>query len=167
MRRLSPVLLAVALAVVGAGTPAAADHPEVSQAFSADSGDNCRYGVTQGKLAFAAVHPPEIPSVAVEGTLTDRPTPADPSFCRDDYYFSFATFAAYSGNVLVDRELQRANNQTVSFSFRLAPAPDGRVSQIDRVTIQVCRESLVWVGPISPQYCGRAVTYYPTPRITS
>lgn len=169
MRRLSPVLLAIALAVVATGTPAAADHPTVAQRFAADSGDNCRYGATEGQLEWAAIHPPELPSVAVSGALIDRPVPVETDTrCPDDFFFTSATFSAYTGNVLVDSEVRRVNNGVVSFNLRLMPelSPGPPISRIERVTIQVCRESLVWVGPIPPRYCGRTQTYAPA-QITS
>lgn len=123
--------------------------------FAADSGDQCRYGSTRGSLDWRlAGTPPRAVAVDVRGTLTDRPVPTDPGpACPDDRRFSIATFTVYAGNVVVDREAQRADNNVVSFGFVLGS--NSTVARIDRLVIQVCRHS----STLPPSYCGRAVEY--------
>jgi hypothetical protein len=97
--------------------------------------------------------------VDVKGKLTDRPLPADPSTaCRDDHYYSTATFTAYAGSVAVDRQTRSADNSAVTFQFTLGSSSS--TTHIDRVVIQVCR------GPantLPPAYCGIAVVYSAPP----
>ncbi len=153
--------LAVALAAIvgmfALAAPAYADVA-VAQAFAADSGDTCRYGVTEGTLTWRLVSPPtHAVAVAVGGRLADRPLPADPgSICRDDGLFSVATFVVYAGNTAVDRQAARADNGVVSFQFVLGA--NSTVSRIDRLVVQVCRHR---PASVQPSYCGRAVEYRP------
>jgi hypothetical protein len=160
----SPVRLLVAAtallaAVVGTATSAAAHHPTVSQPFSADSGDTCEYGSTQGTLAWTAVHLPEIPPVAVSGTVSDKPLPASPwPVCPDDDMFTIASFRAFAGNVLVDQETREVDNGTLAFSFRLAPS-SAPVPHIERVDVQVCRKPLIHATRTA--YCGKPEPHFP------
>jgi hypothetical protein len=151
--------------VVGAvlalsATPAHADV--VTQPFYADSGDNCRSGVTSGSLSWISRGPLAVTAVDVAGTLTDRPLPSDPSTaCRDPRYSS-ATFTAYRGDVVVDSEQRRVDNGQVQFRFQLAGAST-TYQPIDRVVVRVCRHAPPGMG--LPDYCGRPVEYRqpPTP----
>lgn len=136
-------LAAAVLTVMTAPTAAYADTR-----FHADSGDNCRYGTTDGVLTA------RLAVVVVEGTLTDRPTPTEPTLCRDDGFFSVATFTGFAGTRVVDEQSVRANNSTVRVTLTLGSA--SAVARIDRVVIQVCRHPLV---TLPPSYCGRAVEY--------
>jgi hypothetical protein len=150
------VAAGVVAAVVGTAAPAAAQPPAVEQRFAADSGDNCRYGSTEGILVW------EAPVVGVAGTVSDRPLPADPGpFCPDDGFHTIAHFQAFTGNLLVDSESPRVNNDRLEIRFVLEPtlAP---VTRIDRVVVTVCREPLNRPGI---GYCGKPQTY-PPPNVT-
>jgi hypothetical protein len=136
-------LAATVLAVVMVPTAARADTR-----FHADSGDACRYGFTDGVLST------RLALVAVKGTLTDRPVPTDPTTCRDDGFFSVATFTAFVGDRVIDDQAVRANNSIVRFEFALGL--DSSTARIDRIVIQVCRHPLV---TLPPSYCGGAVEY--------
>jgi hypothetical protein len=136
-------LAATVLAVVMAPTPALADTR-----FHADSGDTCTYGFTDGVLTAG------LAVVNAGGSLTDRPTPTGPSLCRDDGFFSVATFTAFAGTLTIDQQSVRANNSTVRVALTLG-SPTA-VARIDRVVIQVCRHPLV---TLPPSYCGKAVEY--------
>jgi hypothetical protein len=157
------VRLAAAAAVFAAvvATPGIAEAATISQPFHADSGDACHYGVTDGTLGwhFGATSPLPVGGVDVTGKLTDHPTPSDPvSTCRDDGYYSIATFVAYAGSAAVDSQTRTADNATVSFSFTLGG--NSTTTSISRIVIQVCRGP---VHTLPPTYCGRAVTYTPPP----
>jgi len=136
-------LAAAVLAVVMAPAPAQADTR-----FHADSGDSCRYGVTEGVLASRYA------TVAVTGTLIDRPLPTVPTLCRDDGFYSTATFTAYYGSRVVDQQAVRANNSLVRFDFVLGQ--NSTVGRIDRVVVQVCRSP---VNTLPPTYCGMPAEY--------
>jgi hypothetical protein len=152
-------------AVTDAGSPTAGGTTAV-QSFAADSGDNCRYGSTEGRLEWRPVTaPPSQGVVAVGGTLTDRPIPFDPGVpCRDDGRYSYATFSAFYRDVLVDEQAYRVDNDVTKFEFRLQA---GLVrGGIDRVVVQVCR-TVLNTSPVptpGPTYCGPAQTYLPDPR---
>ncbi|HET8662640.1 MAG TPA: hypothetical protein VFM55_27200 [Micromonosporaceae bacterium] len=151
--RLAAVLAAL-LAV--AATPGTADAT-VTQQFHADSGDSCRYGVTDGTLTwrYGTTLPVVALRVDVAGKLTDRPLPTDPiSVCRDDGFYSRATFVAYSGTTEVDRQARAANNSTLSFTFTLGATSTTR--GLTHVVIQVCRSP---GNTLPPSYCGVAVRY--------
>lgn len=136
------VLTAALLAVVMAPTAARADTR-----FHADSGDACLYGVTSGVLI------PRLTAVHVQGLLTDRPVPFEPSICRDDGFFSVATFSAFAGDRLIDQQAVRANNGAVKFEFTLGT--NSTVARVETVVIQVCRTGI----NLPRTYCGRAVKY--------
>jgi hypothetical protein len=157
------VVAALLAAVAGTAAPATADHPTVSPPFAADSGDNCRYGLTQGTLAWAAIHPPEIPSVEVAGFIVDRPVPVLPTqTCPDDGLFTVATFRAFTGNLQVDAASQLMDNGSRRFAFRLAPdAAPVPIARIERVEVTVCRDHPLRGAP-TPLYCGRTQIYFPT-----
>ncbi|HZN74608.1 MAG TPA: hypothetical protein VFC00_23315 [Micromonosporaceae bacterium] len=151
--RLAAVLAALLAVVAIPGTA----HADVTQQFQADSGDSCRYGVTSGTLTWrsGSTLPVAVFRVDVAGKLTDRPLPSDPStVCRDDGFYSRATFVAYSGTIEVDREARVANNSAVSFTFTLGANSTTR--GITHVVIQVCRSP---VSTLPPSYCGAAVRY--------
>ncbi|MFC6023037.1 hypothetical protein ACFP2T_43665 [Plantactinospora solaniradicis] len=173
---LAAALLAAGTAAPGSasaapGSASAGEHGSTAgsttavQSFAADSGDNCRYGYTEGRLEWRPVTaPPSQGVVAVGGTLTDRPVPFDPGVpCRDDGRYSYATFSAFSRDVLVDEQAYRVDNDVTKFEFRLQA--DLVRGGIDRVVIQVCRTTLD-NSPIptpGPTYCGQAQTYLPAP----
>jgi hypothetical protein len=164
MRVLHVVAAAAAAVATILATPSAGHaQPQVTVPFSADSGDNCRYGFTEGTLTWRfGTSPLPLTAVAVKGRLADRPLPADPGpVCRDDGLLSIATFAAFSGNVQVDRDLQRANNEVVGFEFLLGE--DSTVTRIDRIVIQVCRHRPTSTVPV---YCGRPAEYRIPPVVT-
>jgi hypothetical protein len=150
----------IAAALIVIATPGVAEAATITRPFHADSGDSCRYGATDGTLGwqYGTTSPLPVTAVDVVGKIVDRPTPADPSTaCRNDNYFSVATFVAYSGSVEVDRNSVRADNASVSFSFRLGAASTVSIS---RVEIQVCRHPLV---TLPPSYCGPKVVYSAPP----
>jgi hypothetical protein len=162
-RTLAVLGTTVVAAVLGFSAPAHAEGSVVTQQFYADSGDSCRFGVTRGTLSWIAVGPLAVTTVDVAGSLLDRPLPTDPSTaCRDPRYSS-ATFTAYNGTVVVDREQQRVDNGQVTFRFQLTAPMPGPVQPINRVVVQVCRHALP--GTTIPDYCGKAVEYRqpPTP----
>jgi len=152
------VALAAMLAIVA--SPGIAHASTIIQPFRADSGDSCRYGATEGSLAwqYGTISPLPVIAVDVKGRLVDHPVPGEVFLCRDDGYFSIATFVAYSGTVQVDRQTRSVNNAVVAFEFRLGG--NSITTRIDRVVVQVCR------GPIytlPPTYCGKAVEYRAPP----
>jgi hypothetical protein len=139
-------LLALATAILAVMlTPTAA---RADTRFHADSGDTCRYGFTDGVLSA------RLAPVAVKGTLTDRPTLADPTNCRDDGFYSVATFTAFFGDRVVDQQAVRANNGTAGVELILGQ--NSTIARIDRVVVQVCRNPLV---TLPPSYCGRPAEY--------
>jgi len=140
---LATAIPAMVLAVAVAPTPAFADTR-----FHADSGDRCTYGFTDGALTA------QLADVVVTGALTDRPTPTEPTLCRDDGFFSVDTFSGYAGLRLMDQQAVRADNSTVRVGLVLG-SPTA-VARIDRVVIQVCRHPHV---TLPPSYCGKAVEY--------
>ncbi|MEV0161536.1 hypothetical protein [Nonomuraea fuscirosea] len=118
--------------------------------FSADSGDSCRRGFTEGTIE--RYDGPVIrPRVDVEGLLSDEATP---TICRPDDMHSLTTFSAYRGSELVDSATQKADDEQVKFTFSLSD--QGSVRTIDRVVVQVCRRSN---SPIGIGYCGKAQEY--------
>jgi hypothetical protein len=151
------VVLAASLGALAIPATAQADV-SVAQAFAATSGDNCRYGTTDGNLTWRFVAPSHAVGVAVRGRLADKPVPGDPIpvLCPDDHRFSVATFVLYAGNVVVDRNAVRADNGVVNFDFFLGN--NSTVSRVDRLVIQVCRNPLTTLPPV---YCGPAVSYGP------
>ena len=159
--KISRLWLVLAATIGMLALPATA-HADVSvaQAFAADSGDLCRYGVTEGSLTWRFVTPPtRAVAVAVSGRLADRPLPADPgTACPDDRRFSVATFVLYAGTTVVDRQSARADNGVVGLQFVLGT--NSTVSRVDRLVIQVCRHASNSTT-VPPIYCGRAVEYRP------
>ncbi|HEX6467765.1 MAG TPA: hypothetical protein VF069_01620 [Streptosporangiaceae bacterium] len=160
MMKMLGALGAAAVAITGgivASTPALAG-PAIQRPFAADSGDACRYGSTEGTLTWQYglfSSPLPLTAVDVRGTVTDHPLTGDTSFaCRDDGFFSRATFTAYSGTAIVAEREAKADNAVVGFEFTLAPAK--AAGQITRVVVQVCRDPLV---TLPPSYCGKAVAY--------
>lgn len=161
--RLAAALAALLAVVAVPGAAHAADAAAVTQQFHADSGDSCRYGTTDGTLTwrYGTTLPLVVLRVDVAGKLTDRPLPSDPStVCRDDNYYSSATFVAYSGTTAVDRQTRAANNSVVSFTFTLGATSISR--GISHVVIQVCRSP---VNTLPPSYCGTAVRYLAPPLV--
>jgi hypothetical protein len=157
MRVVRAITLASALlATLAIAAPARADIVP-PRPFYADSGDTCVYGYARGDLLW--VTPGPLPPIAVNltGSVVDRPSPTDPRACRDDGFFSTATFTAYSGTVVVGSQAVRSNNGQVPFQFSLGTnRPETPVTHL---VVQVCRDPLV---TLPPSYCGRAVTYRPT-----
>lgn len=144
------------LATLAVAAPAKADIAP-PRPFHADSGDTCVYGYTKGSLLW--VTPGPLPPIAVNltGSLVDRPNPMDARVCRDDGYYSTATFTAYSGSIVVGSQAVRADNGEVQFQFSLGTNSPG--TPVTHLVVQVCRDPLV---TLPPSYCGRAVTYRPT-----
>jgi hypothetical protein len=155
LRTLTLLAAAAISAAVAVASPAHADAI-VTQPFAADSGDTCRFGVTTGTLTWIARGPLPVTVVSVAGSLTDRPLPTDPSTaCRDPRYSS-ATFTAYRGTAVVDREQVRVDNGQLTFRFDLTSTLTV-ITPIDRVVVQVCRHAPP--GMFLPDYCGKAVEY--------
>jgi hypothetical protein len=142
MRHLLTLATAV-LAVLLTPTAARADTR-----YHADSGDLCRYGSTDGVLSA------RLTLVAVKGTLTDRPTPTEPTTCRDDGFYSVASFTAFFGERIVDQQAVRVNNGTVRIELLLGQ--NSTVARIDRVVVQVCRNP---IATLPPSYCGKPAEY--------
>jgi hypothetical protein len=148
----------VAVAVIGGllATSAPAQANAVFP-FRADSGDNCRYGSTQGSLIwrYSSTTPIRAIAVDVRGTLVDHPLPNEVFPCRDDGYYSVATFVGYLSDGIVRREA-RADNQLVSLSFTLGSS--STTASISRLVVQVCRSPRFGTGP---SYCGIPQHYAP------
>ncbi len=151
-------ILAALVAVVA--SPGIAQAATITQSFYADSGDACRYGITDGTLGwrYGTTSPLPMQGVDVKGKLVDNPTPAGPvTTCRNDHYFSTATFVAYSGSVIVDRQTRVADNAVVTLAFTLANSTNASISRIE---IQVCRSPVI---TLPPSYCGKTAVYLPPP----
>jgi hypothetical protein len=140
--------LALGVAVImGLALPGVASA-DVLQRFSANSGDRCGYGYTNGHLTWSTA----APVVGVDGTVVDNP--ADRTFpCRDDGRITVAQFVALTVNGAVDRQAVRADNGAQTFAFRLGA--NTSAARITHVTVQVCRHSTSAV----PDYCGQVQTY--------
>lgn len=153
--RAATVLAAVL--IIGATVVSGATASPMPQRFSVPSGDNCTYGYTEGLLEWRSAAPAG--AVSVTGTVVDRPQPSDPiAVCRDDGRYTIATYIAYAGNRPIDQTARRVDNGTLRIQFVLGGTtyPVG----IDRLTIQVCRVSLIAPSP-TPDYCGRVYTFLP------
>lgn len=138
-------------AVVAAPTGALASP---TQAFHANSGDNCRYGQTDGDLAWWST---SLTGVDVTGVVVDRPAVTDPGpACPDDRRYTVATFAGYANGVLVDSDRRQVDNGRLEFRFVLGNSTS--TARINRVVVQVCRASLT---STVPAYCGPAQSYSP------
>jgi hypothetical protein len=148
--------------VLATAVPAAAAPGPAAQSFYADSGDACVAGYTRGVLGWELAGPPSYRVVvAVRGAVVDRPTPSDPRACPADPRYTVATFTAYVGRTEVDSDARRVDNGTLTFGFTLGV--NSNVVTIDRLTVQVCRVSLL-PGPYD--YCGAPVDYFPPVRTT-
>ncbi|MFY1669970.1 hypothetical protein ACN27G_08415 [Plantactinospora sp. WMMB334] len=171
--RRSAVVLATALLALGtvlsapAGA-AVADRTDLApqqfapqqvapQRFAADSGDSCRYGVSEGTLDwFPVTAPPGLGSVSVTGTVADRPYERDPGpVCDDDGLYSHVTFYAYGNGRLIARAVEKVDNDILKFTFRLAPSTPS--IGVDTLVVQVCRDSLTGARPTG--YCGVPQVY--------
>ncbi len=160
--RAGPLLAATAAALFLVATPGVAQAATISQPFYADSGDACRYGVTEGTLGwrYGTTSPLPLTGLDVTGKLTDRPLPTDPvTTCRDDGYKSSVTFVAYAGTAEVDRQTRTANNSVVTFGFTMG-ANSTTTRPVDRVVVQVCRSPIL---TLPPSYCGKPVSYLAPP----
>ncbi|GIH03033.1 hypothetical protein Rhe02_11000 [Rhizocola hellebori] len=150
----------IALAVVGGllATAVPAQAASASFPFRADSGDNCRYGSTQGTLIWRYSSTAPIRPIAVEirGTVIDHPIPNENFLCADDGFFTIASYTAFAGSAQLRQEA-RANNAVVAVSLTLGPSAP-TTAGITRVTIQVCRHPLFGTRP---SYCGVAQHYAP------
>lgn len=147
-------ILATALTAAAIAASGATASP-VLQRFSVPSGDNCTYGYTEGQIEWSSLAPAY--SVTLTGVIADRPIPTDPILvCRDDGRYTIAKYLAYAGDRLVDETARRVDNGMARFQFTLGGST--AVPAIDRVTIQVCRVSLITPSP-SPDYCGRVYTF--------
>lgn len=144
-----------ALLTTGLLTPGTA-LATTTKTFQAVSGDNCRYGQTEGTLSWWSTTVPG--AVDVVGSLVDRPVPTDPILiCADDGRFSVAAFTAYSGSLQVATDKRRVDNGRLDFRFVLGGTAS--TARVDKVVVQVCRESMI--SPTPSRYCGPAQTYTP------
>ncbi|WP_422770236.1 hypothetical protein ACN28C_26470 [Plantactinospora sp. WMMC1484] len=127
------------------------------QRFAADSGDSCRYGVSEGTLEwFPVTAPPGLGSVSVTGTVADRPYERDPGpVCDNDGLYSYVTFYAYGNGRLITRAAEKVDNDILKFTFRLAPITPS--IGVDTLVVQVCRDSLTGARPTG--YCGVPQVY--------
>lgn len=154
MKYLRTIVRTAAAATLVAGvlaTPTGALADTSAQRFHASSGDNCRYGQTDGELSWQTI----TTGVQVTGTVIDRPGSTDPgSVCPDDRRYTIASFTGYSGRTVVDAQRRQVDNGRLDFRFILS----GSTARVDRVVVQVCRASLYSASPI---YCGAAQTYTP------
>ena len=151
-------LLGAALALVGVTAATLPAHAAiVPPQFSADSGDRCPYGVTQGTLGRRSTGASATAlAVDVKGTVVDQPTPAQPRNCPADGLYSSAQFTAYYGSTIVARQSVTVDNAERTFSFTLGGV--GTIGRIDRLVVQVCRYPN---SPVGVSYCGAAKTYRP------
>lgn len=137
-------LACLAAALVFTPTAAHAATP-----FYADSGDRCRYGVTEG------VFESQPTAVTLKGTLLDRPLPADPTNCFSDGLYSIGVYSAYLGTRLVDQQSLRVDNGIIRVLLTLGSA--SAVSRIDRLVVQVCRVAVN--SPTPAPVCGKPSEY--------
>jgi hypothetical protein len=143
IRRLAIAVLALAGAGVWTATAYASVAPGptdtvVEQPFAADSGDRCQYGSTRGLLGWHLGPLVRPATVAVRGSVLDRPLslPSIPE-CGDDGRHTVLTMTAYARGVAVDQELVRVDNGVREFGFQLANTTS--LAPIERVVVQVCR----------------------------
>jgi hypothetical protein len=151
---------AIALAAIGSllATAVPAHAASASFPFRADSGDNCRYGSTQGTLIWQySTTTPILPiSVDIRGNVVDHPIPNENFLCVNDGFYSVASYTAFAGSISL-REEVRADNAIVPVSLTLGPTSP-TAAGITRVTIQVCRHPLFGTRP---SYCGMPQSYAP------
>jgi hypothetical protein len=159
-RRLVATLVGTAcitgLMAVAASPPAqASEDTVVTQSFSADSGDSCRYGLSRGTLGW---HLPPLggaPAIVdIDGSVVDRPLTTGPSICPDDRRFTTVTFTALSGRTVLETAVVRADNSVERIDLQLGR--DTYPTPMDRVVVQVCRSS---PRGTPPAYCGTAQVY--------
>lgn len=151
---------ATTFAVIGSllATPIAAHAATATFPFQANSGDNCRYGSTQGILIWQyTTTTPILPiSVGVRGNVIDHPIPNENFLCINDGFYSVASYTAFAGSIQILEQV-RADNAVVPVDLVLGPtAPTA--TGITRVTIRVCRHPLFGTRP---SYCGAAQSYAP------
>lgn len=151
-RTVTTAALAAATAVVTLGlSPAAASAAQAAGPvvpFSADSGDRCRHGVTEGTLEWVT-GPVVRPTVRVEGYVADS---ADTSLCPADGLYSTAAITAYDEKGIVDRDVRKADDGKREFAFELSDSTG--VRRLERVVVRVCRHASTGIG-----YCGTAQEY--------
>jgi hypothetical protein len=143
------------MAVAAAPPAQAARDTIVTQPFSADSGDACRYGLSRGTLGW---HLPPLggaPAIVdIDGSVVDRPLTTGPSICPDDRRFTSVTFTAWSGRTVLATAVVRADNSVERVDLQLGretyPTP------MDRLVVQVCRHSPIGTPP---ETCGAAQVY--------
>ena len=153
LRAWPALVVAITAGLLGAQPAAAAQAAAVQAAavkFSADSGDRCLRGVTEGTLNWDE-GPVIRPTVVVKGEVSDD---AGISICAPDQMYSQASFVAYNGATVVDRDAVKVDNGTAPVALVLSDAMG--VSAIDRVVVQVCRFSN---SPVGISYCGKAAEY--------
>jgi len=142
------LVLTTALLAAGIAQPAyAADPGDVTQSFSADSGDACRMGVAAGTIVWHL--PPGGRAVDGIAGLRDRPAPDDvPTVCGEDGRYTILTLTALVAGAVVDRETMVVDNGVSRSPFTLtAERP------IEEIVVQVCRRG-------RSSYCGTAHTYH-------
>ncbi|SFB92499.1 hypothetical protein [Streptomyces aidingensis] len=159
VKTLRAAVVAALAAALTMALPSAAQarHTDVTKPFEAQHKDRCLSSITAGRLVFKATHPPEPVRVEVTGRLILN----DPGYC----HFlvpptAEATFTAYSGRTVVDRERVTTTTGGVGFEFALGPdwlpyLPDA----IDRVVLELCHGSSLGTGDSAN--CARPVTYTP------
>ncbi|MEO3751347.1 hypothetical protein [Streptomyces sp. B6B3] len=144
------VLAAAALAAFAVPLTAHAEPPGTETKFAADTGDDCLLGSTRGVMTWKPALAGEHITVDILGTVTDGSAVCD--FVQDDGRYAVASFAAYSGDRLVEEGAAEADNgaEPVSLSIT-APV-------IDRIVVQVCRYPLGTDPATAPGTCGQPRT---------
>lgn len=147
MRRVVAVVcatLAAAMAFAGvahATTPSQQPRLPIVVPFSADSSDSC--GHTEGSLAwFVGVGPIADPEVVTVGGVVVDPPAGNDKRCLPEppALLTKATFTAFAGRVVIDGQVQFADNGSVEFKFDLTDAfPLPGDAPLDRIVVQVCR----------------------------
>jgi hypothetical protein len=156
--KLSRPLIAAVLTIVALLATSAPAHASVTRPFAATSGDNCRYGATQGYLTwrYSATTPVRPVAVDVRGMVIDHPLPNENFLCRDDAFYSVAIFTVFSASV-VRKEIS-ANNELLNFAFTHEATSTAGLS---RLMVQVCRFPLPITQPPATGYCGVPQHYAP------
>jgi hypothetical protein len=146
------VLCAAAVIAGGVGAPALAggSATDVTQSFSAHSGDACRLGAARGTTVWH--QPPAGRTVDGTATVSDRlPSPG----CGDDGPNTVLVLTARAGGEVVDQEVLEADNGQRTYRFALSAAVP-----VTEVVVRVCRRGT------AGSYCGAAQTL-PAPIFTA
>jgi hypothetical protein len=146
------VLCAAAVITGGVGAPALAggSATDLTQSFSAHSGDACRLGAARGTIVWH--QPPAGRTVDGTATVSDRlPSPG----CGDDGRNTVLVLTARAGGEVVDQEVLEADNGQRTYRFALSAAVP-----VTEVVVRVCRRGTVG------SYCGATQTL-PAPIFTA